>query len=127
MKLKELVRTIPSETPIWISADASISEGLYFGQAQEVPEELLAKSYDVASVYPERYSALYGFTGISIIVEQPWHGITRWCADDVIGVAKSVGREMSVAQAENWWTANEKAFKNTMVEAGNELLETMLQ
>lgn len=54
--------------------------------------------------------------------EQPWHAITRWCADDVIEAAKANGIEMTPQQAELWWKKNENWFKNALVEYGNEVL-----
>lgn len=59
--------------------------------------------------------------------EQPWHGETRWCADDVIGIAKSAGIEMDDEQAEDWWRDHEKEFCHAMVQYGNELLESMIR
>ena len=59
--------------------------------------------------------------------EQPWHGETRWCADDLIGIAKSAGIEMDDEQAEDWWREHEKEFRNAMVQYGNEILESMIR
>lgn len=59
--------------------------------------------------------------------EQPWHGETRWCADDVIGIAKSAGIEMDDEHAEDWWRDHEKEFCHAMVQYGNELLESMIR
>ena len=57
--------------------------------------------------------------------EQPWHAITRWCADDVIEAAKENGIKMTVAQAEHWWKENENGFHEALAQAGNELLADM--
>ena len=59
--------------------------------------------------------------------EQPWHAVTRWRADDVIGIAKSAGIEMTDEQAEDWWREHERGFRQMMVQAGNEILETMIK
>lgn len=59
--------------------------------------------------------------------EQPPHAVTQWYADDVIKVAKSAGIEMTDEQAEDWWRENERAFRQMMVQAGNEMLETMIK
>ena len=59
--------------------------------------------------------------------EQPWHAVTRWCADDVIGIAKSAGIEMTDEQAEDWWREHEREFRQMVVRAGNEILETMIE
>lgn len=59
--------------------------------------------------------------------ERPWHAVTRWCADDVIGIAKSAGIEMTDEQAEDWWREHERGFRQMMVQAGNEILETMIK
>ncbi len=54
--------------------------------------------------------------------EQSWYAITRWCSDDVIEAAKANGIEMTPQQAEQWWQKNEKWFKDTLTEYGNEIL-----
>ena len=56
------------------------------------------------------------------IEEQPWHAITRWCADDVIEAAKENGIEMTPRQAKLWLKKNENWFRNIIVEYGNEVL-----
>lgn len=47
---------------------------------------------------------------------------TRWCVDDVIDAAKRKGIVLSPQQAEQWWLKNEKWFKDTLTEYGNEIL-----
>lgn len=47
---------------------------------------------------------------------------TRWCVDDVIDAAKRKGIVLSPQQAEQWWQKNEKWFKDTLTEYGNEIL-----
>lgn len=56
-------------------------------------------------------------------VDQYWFAETRWCTDDIIGIAKDNGIEMTPQQAEQWWKKNENWFKNALVEYGNEVLE----
>lgn len=55
-------------------------------------------------------------------VNQYWFAETRWCTDDIIGIAKDNGIEMTPQQAEQWWKKNENWFKNALVEYGNEIL-----
>lgn len=55
-------------------------------------------------------------------VDQYWFAETRWCTDDIIGIAKDNGIEMTPQQAEQWWKKNENWFKNALVEYGNEVL-----
>ena len=55
-------------------------------------------------------------------VYQYWFAETRWCTDDIIGVAKDNGIEMTPQQAEQWWKKNENWFRNVLVEYGNEVL-----
>lgn len=56
-------------------------------------------------------------------VDKYWFAETRWCTDDIIGIAKDNGIEMTPQQAEQWWKKNENWFKNALVEYGNEVLE----
>lgn len=42
--------------------------------------------------------------------------------DDIIGIAKDNGIEMTPQQAEQWWKRNENWFRNALVEYGNEVL-----
>lgn len=55
-------------------------------------------------------------------VNQYWFAETRWCTDDIIDIAKDNGIEMTPQQAEQWWKKNEKWFKDTLTEYGNEIL-----
>lgn len=55
-------------------------------------------------------------------VDQYWFAPTCWCTDDIIGVAKDNGIEMTPQQAEQWWKKNENWFRNVLVEYGNEVL-----
>ena len=55
-------------------------------------------------------------------VFQYWFAETRWCTDDVIGIAKDNGIEMTPQRAEQWWKKNENWFRNALVEYGNEVL-----
>ena len=55
-------------------------------------------------------------------VNQYWFAETRWCTDDIIGIAKDNGVEMTPQQAEQWWKKNENWFRNALVEYGNEVL-----
>lgn len=59
--------------------------------------------------------------------EQPPHAVTQWYADDIIGIAKSAGLEMTDEQAEDWWREHEREFRQMLVQAGNEMLETMIK
>lgn len=58
-------------------------------------------------------------------VDQYWFAETRWCTDDIIGIAKDNGIEMTPQQAEQWWKKNENWFRNALVEYGNEVLENV--
>lgn len=58
-------------------------------------------------------------------MSREWYGIVRWNPDDVIVAAASNDIEMSTGQAIEWWEKNEEAFKNRMVELGNEVLSYM--
>lgn len=55
-------------------------------------------------------------------VNQYWFAETRWCIDDVIDAAKKKGIVLTPQQAESWWEKNEKRFKDTLTEYGNEIL-----
>lgn len=55
-------------------------------------------------------------------VDQYWFAPTCWCIDDVIDAAKRKGIVLSPQQAEQWWLKNEKWFKDTLTEYGNEIL-----
>lgn len=55
-------------------------------------------------------------------VDQYWFAETRWCTDDIIGIAKEKGIVLTPKQAELWWEKNEKRFKDTLTEYGNEIL-----
>lgn len=55
-------------------------------------------------------------------VNQYWFAETRWCIDDVIDAAKKKGTVLTPQQAESWWKKNEKRFKDTLTEYGNEIL-----
>lgn len=55
-------------------------------------------------------------------VDQYWFAETRWCTDDIIGIAKDNGIEMTPQRAEQWWKKNENWFRNALVEYGNEVL-----
>ena len=55
-------------------------------------------------------------------VNQYWFAETRWCIDDVIDAAKKKGTVLTPQQAEQWWLKNEKWFKDTLTEYGNEIL-----
>ena len=55
-------------------------------------------------------------------VNQYWFAETRWCIDDVIDAAKKKGIVLTSQQAESWWKKNEKWFKDTLTEYGNEIL-----
>ena len=67
MKLRDLAKIVNPETTIWVSTDPSNSEGIYFGQAQNIPVYLESLENEIETIYPEKYPAIYGFTGISII------------------------------------------------------------
>lgn len=55
-------------------------------------------------------------------VDQYWFAETRWCTDDIIEAAKRKGIVLTPQQAELWWKKNEKRFKDTLIEYGNEIL-----
>lgn len=55
-------------------------------------------------------------------VDQYWFAPKCWCTDDVIEAAKRNGIVLTPQQAEQWWQKNEKWFKDTLTEYGNEIL-----
>ena len=55
-------------------------------------------------------------------VNQYWFAETRWCIDDIIDAEKKKGTVLTPQQAESWWKKNEKWFKDTLTEYGNEIL-----
>ena len=55
-------------------------------------------------------------------VDQYWFAPTCWCVDDVIDAAKRKGIVLNPQQAEQWWQKNERWFKDTLAEYGNEIL-----
>lgn len=58
-------------------------------------------------------------------VNQYWFAETRWCIDDVIDAAKKKGIVLTPQQAELWWKKNEKRFKDTLTEYGNDILSNV--
>lgn len=56
---------------------------------------------------------------------ETWYGVVRWSTEDVIAAAAENGVKMTEEQAAEWWKRNEQAFKNIMVELGNETLANM--
>lgn len=46
----------------------------------------------------------------------------RWCAEDVIAAAEQNGITLTEAQAEKWLEKNERWFRETLTEYGNEVL-----
>jgi len=69
MKLIDLLCVLHDSVTVWIAEDPSRSEGLYFGNVGDITLKDI-KNYEVISVYPESYPAIYNFTGISIIVKK---------------------------------------------------------
>lgn len=57
---------------------------------------------------------------------EKWYATTRWSTEDVIGIAKENGVDMTEEQAERWWAENEKSFEERLVEFGNEVLSYMI-
>ena len=55
-------------------------------------------------------------------VDQYWFAPTCWCTDDVIDAAKRNGIVLTPQQADQRWKKNEKWFKDTLAEYGNEIL-----
>lgn len=51
-----------------------------------------------------------------------WFAIVRWCADDVIAVAKERGIHLTEEQATEWLKRNGRWFREMLVEHGNEIL-----
>lgn len=69
MKLTDLLSKIYENTTIWIGLDSNDSEGIYFDVASGVTVAM-AKKYEVVEFYVERYPAIGGLFGISIIVRE---------------------------------------------------------
>lgn len=69
MKLYDFLSKIYENSTIWIGLDPENSEGVYFGAARDVTVSV-AKKYEVVEFYVERYPAIGGLFGISIIVRE---------------------------------------------------------
>ena len=69
MKLVDLLCKIYENTTVWISDDPSSSDGIYFDTAGEMKLRD-ATGYEVVELYPEAYSAIHNFKGITIIVRK---------------------------------------------------------
>ena len=69
MRLVDLLYKISDSVTVWISEDPSVSTGIYFGFVGDIQLKT-AMGYDVVEVYPESYPAIYGFTGITVIVKK---------------------------------------------------------
>jgi hypothetical protein len=69
MKLTDLLYKVDDGTTVWVSDDPSKSEGIYFGPAGDIHLRVAA-AYEVVTLYPERYPAIYNFAGITIIVKK---------------------------------------------------------
>lgn len=54
-----------------------------------------------------------------------WFGIVRWTVENVIAAAAEQGVSLTAETAAAWWRNNENAFKNIMVEYGNQVLSDM--
>lgn len=55
-------------------------------------------------------------------VSSSWFAQVRWCAEDVIAAAERNGITLTEAQAEKWLEKNERWFRETLTEYGNEVL-----
>lgn len=54
--------------------------------------------------------------------EPQWFATTRWCAEDVMGVAEERGIPMTEEQAIAWWKRNESRFLDLLVGRGHGIL-----
>lgn len=69
MRLADLLYKFYEKTTVWVAEDPSQSEGIYFGQAGEIPLHTAA-AYEVIEVYPEHYPAIGNLVGITVIVKR---------------------------------------------------------
>lgn len=60
--------------------------------------------------------------GLDASPERRWFAQVRWCAEDVIAAAEQNGITLTEAQAEKWLEKNERWFRETLTEYGNEVL-----
>ena len=117
----------------------SLSEDWVCIHMTEIAEELY-KSDAVAEVliHSDRDNENFNFdidfyTGFCPNVEdkdepqasQIFFGDISWTIYDVMGIAEQHGIKMNEVQAEEWWKKNERAFKNLLIERGNEIIEEM--
>jgi len=49
----------------------------------------------------------------------------KWSAEDVVNAFENHGKEITLAQAEQWLKAKERGFTESMTENGNEILYQM--
>ncbi|MDO5445800.1 MAG: hypothetical protein Q4F31_09310 [Eubacteriales bacterium] len=69
MTLLSLLDRCRSDQVVWISEDPDAADGIYFGEAGNI-RVFLARNYEVISVYPEKFPAVFdGYHGLSIIVK----------------------------------------------------------
>lgn len=69
-----------------------------------------------------RKSPKFNFAGVDASPERRWFAQVRWCAEDVIAAAEQNGITLTEAQAEKWLEKNERWFRETLTEYGNEVL-----
>lgn len=69
MRLADLLYKFYEKVTVWVSEDPSVSEGVYFGTAGEIPLHTAA-AYEVVEVYPEHYPAIGNLVGITVIVKK---------------------------------------------------------
>lgn len=67
-----------------------------------------------------RKSPKFNFAGVDASPERRWFAQVRWCAEDVIAAADGI--TLTEAQAEKWLEKNERWFRETLTEYGNEVL-----
>ena len=58
----------------------------------------------------------------SDMVNQYYFAESRWTVDDVIDAAKENDIKLTPKQAEEWWTKNEKSFRESLIAFGNQML-----
>jgi hypothetical protein len=63
--------------------------------------------------------------GIAPYGREDWYAVVRWSVEDVICAAQKQGVELTEEQARRWWQRNERAFREMLVEDGNERLSYM--
>lgn len=74
--------------------------------------------------YESHWVPLYDKRGLQWHREpqNEWYAETQWSVEDVIEAAEEQNLQITEEQAKKWWAANERSFRDTLVQTGNEIL-----